>query len=325
MEETKSMTTKRILIFIGITFLITYGLEFGIIYPLSNQVATYSTSMTVGMTVMLLQITVAGMMFLPSIGVLLTRLITKEGFSDCWIKPRFRGHMRYYVMAWFLPAICTILGAVLYFVIFQKDFDGNLGYIISLYQAQGVTVDRIQAMTIALAQLAIGVFLSPILNILTCFGEEWGWRGYLLPKMKEKLPMLPMLLVNGIIWGLWHAPLTMLGHNYGLGYKGYPFTGILAMCLFCIVIGVFLTYVTLKTGSCLPAAIAHGGLNGMAAAGTLFLSSDAEISPFIGPAPTGIVGGAFFILLGIILSIVLVSNSPSAEEITDKPEDNAQL
>lgn len=313
MEETKSMTTKRILIFIGITFLITYGLEFGIIYPLSNRAETDLS----GMTAILVQVVVAGMMFLPSIGVLLTRLITKEGFSDCWIKPRFRGHIRYYVMAWFLPALCTALGAVLYFAIFQKDFDGNLGYIISLYQAQGITLDRSQAMMMALSQIIMGVFLAPLLNILTCFGEEWGWRGYLLPKMKEKLPMLPMLLVNGIIWGLWHAPLTILGHNYGSGYKGYPFTGILAMCLFCIIIGVFLTYVTLRTGSCLPAAIAHGSINGMAAAGTLFLSTNAESSPFIGPAPTGIVGGAFFLLLGIVLCLALVKDKSATQNIVE--------
>lgn len=304
MEENQTITTKRILIFIGITFLITYGLEFGIIYPLSNQAGTDIS----GVPPILLQLTVGSMMFLPSIGVLLTRLITKEGFSDCWIRPRFRGHFRYYVMAWFLPSLCTAFGAVLYFGIFQKDFDGNLGYVISLYQAQGVTIDRSQAMVIAISQIITGVFLSPILNILTCFGEEWGWRGYLLPKMKEKLPMLPMLLVNGIIWGLWHAPLTMLGHNYGLGYKGYPFTGILAMCLFCIVIGIFLTYVTLRTGSCLPAAIAHGSINGISAAGILFLSPDADMSPFLGPAPTGIIGGAFFILLGIVLCIALIKN-----------------
>lgn len=304
MDEKKRITTKRILIFIGITFLITYGLEFGLIYPLANRAETDIS----GITPILLQLAIGSMMFLPSVGVLLTRLITKEGFSDCWIKPHFRGHIKYYVMAWFLPSLCTALGAILYFGIFHKDFDGNLGYLISLYQAQGVTIRYSQAMTVAIAQILMGIFLSPILNIFTCFGEEWGWRGYLLPKMKERLPMLPMLLVNGIIWGLWHAPLTMLGHNYGLGYKGYPFTGILAMCLFCIVMGIFLTYVTVRTGSCLPAAIAHGSINGMAAAGTLFLSPDAEMSPFLGPAPTGIIGGAFFILLGIILCIALVKN-----------------
>lgn len=301
MKKEITVTTKRILIFIGITFFITYALEFGILYPLSNKTGTDLT----GTTTIILQLATAGMMFLPSVGVLLTRLITKEGFKDCWIKPNFKGHMKYYVMAWFLPALCIVLGAVVYFLIFRKDFDSNLGYLDQLYQAQNIKLAQSQLFLVAISQILSGIFISPILNIFTCFGEEWGWRGYLLPKMKEKLPIIPMLFVNGVIWGLWHAPLTILGHNYGVGYQGYPFTGIFAMCCFCIVMGVFMTYITLKTGSCLPAAIAHGSLNGLAAAGTLFLSVDATVNPFLGPAPIGIIGGIFFLLLAVILSIRL--------------------
>lgn len=308
MEKDTSLTTKRILIFIGITFLITYAAEFGIIYPLSARTGADFT----GASSVLLQLTTAAMMFLPSIGVLLTRLITKEGFHNCFIKPHFKGHIRYYVMAWFLPALCIILGACLYFLIFRRDFDRNFGYLAALYQSQGVTLEQSQLLTVVIAQFISGLLFAPILNIFTCFGEEWGWRGYLLPKMKEKLPMIPMLLVNGIIWGLWHAPLTMLGHNYGTGYKGFPFTGILAMCCFCIVLGVFMTYVTLKTGSCLPAAIAHGSINGFAAIGTLFLSVDVTANPFLGPAPTGIIGGAFFIILAVILSILLAKEQKAS-------------
>lgn len=302
MEQTKSLTTKRILIYIGITFVITYAAEFGIIYPLSNHAGTDLT----GVSTIILQLSVSAMMFMPSIGVLLTRLITKEGFRNCYIKPHLKGHMKYYIMAWFLPVLCIALGACLYFLIFPKEFDINLGYLNALYQAQGVEVEHSQLILAAVSQLVSGVLLAPILNIFTCFGEEWGWRGYLLPKMKEKLPMIPMLLVNGVIWGLWHAPLTILGHNYGVDYQGYPFTGIFAMCGFCIVVGIFMSYVTLKTGSCLPAAIAHGSMNGLASAGLLFMPADAAVNPFLGPAPTGIIGGAFFILLAVIFSILLI-------------------
>ena len=76
--------------------------------------------------------------------------------------------------------------------------------------------------------------------------------------------------INGIIWGLWHAPLTVMGHNYGVGYQGYPVTGILAMCVFCTVIGIILSYVTIKTGSCIPAVIGHAVLNGLSGAGIAY-------------------------------------------------------
>ena len=66
-----------------------------------------------------------------------------------------------------------------------------------------------------------------------------------------------MLLVNGIIWGLWHAPLTVSGHNFGTEYKFYPWLGILLMCLYCIVMNALLTLLTERTKSIYPASFCH--------------------------------------------------------------------
>ncbi|MFR3090703.1 MAG: CPBP family intramembrane glutamic endopeptidase [Eggerthella lenta] len=145
-----------------------------------------------------------------------------------------------------------------------------------------------------LAQLPFAVFLGPALNIFTTFGEEWGWRGYLVPKTAARLRIVPTLLVTGVIWGLWHAPLTIIGHNYGVGYPGWPFAGIAAMCVFCIVLGIFLTYVTVRTGSCLAAAVGHGAINGFVSAGIMFSVTGGN--PFVGPMPVGILGGSAFIV-----------------------------
>ena len=90
--------------------------------------------------------------------------------------------------------------------------------------------------------------------------------------MLKQFKVVPALLLSGLIWGLWHAPLTVMGHNYGVGYPGYPFMGIFAMCLFCIAMGIILSYVTIKTKSCIPAIMGHGTLNGFASAGLMFTS-----------------------------------------------------
>ncbi len=66
MEKDTSLTSKRILIFIGITFLITYAAEFGIIYPLSARTGADFT----GASSVLLQLTTAAMMFLPALCIL---------------------------------------------------------------------------------------------------------------------------------------------------------------------------------------------------------------------------------------------------------------
>ena len=113
--------------------------------------------------------------------------------------------------------------------------------------------------------------------------------------------MVPALLIGGLIWGLWHAPLTVMGHNYGVGYPGYPVTGILAMCVFCTVMGIILSYVTIKTKSCLPAVVGHGVLNGLASSGVYFTSLEKPYNVFLGPSSVGLIGGAGFIALAAVL------------------------
>ncbi len=133
--------------------------------------------------------------------------------------------------------------------------------------------------------------------------------------MMNKFKLLPMLLINGVIWGLWHAPLTALGHNYGLSYPGFPFTGIFAMCIFCTVLGIIFSYLTIRTKSCIPAVIAHGSLNGFAAVAMYFTVDGGN--PFVGPGATGIIGGSAFILTAIIL-YYLLKKANLAEKETEK-------
>ena len=56
---------------------------------------------------------------------------------------------------------------------------------------------------------------------------------------------------------MWHAPLTIAGHNFGTDYPGYPFAGIGLMCLMCIFMNIFLTLLTEKTKAISPASCCH--------------------------------------------------------------------
>lgn len=75
--------------------------------------------------------------------------------------------------------------------------------------------------------------------------------------------------------------------------------------MFCIVAGVIFSYITIRTGSCLPAMLAHGALNGFGSAG-IFFTDGIGINPFVGPAPTGIIGGSSFILCAIVMTVLLM-------------------
>lgn len=294
-NKDKKLETKRIIIYLILTFTLTIGYSVGIIYPLANKLTAAASAIT--------QLLVAAAMFMPAIGVLLTRLMTKEGFKNAWLHPHFKGNIKTYILAYFGPGILTILGILVYFLIFPGNFDPECGYMAAVLEASGASAEDVgmPLSVLMIVQALQALFMGPILNFFTCFGEEWGWRGYLLPKMAEKLPAIPMLLVNGIIWGLWHAPLTAIGHNYGVGYSGFPFTGIAAMCGFCIVMGIFLSYVSMKTKSCIPAVLGHGAVNSIAGLGMYFTKDGGN--PFIGPAPTGIVGAIPFIVVAVLMVV----------------------
>ena len=299
-----SLNTRRIILFVGLTFGLTWLYCLTVLYPrlAGGSLTTPAIS---------LQLLTAAVMFIPALGVLLTRFITGEGLQNPWLRPHFRGNLNVYLLAWFGPGLLTLLGAGIYFLLFPGSFDPELGYMAQTLAAAGADLSALPVPLPALlaVQLVQALVLAPVLNVLTCFGEEWGWRGYLLPKLADKLPPLPLLLVSGVIWGLWHAPLTIVGHNYGLDYPGFPFTGIAAMCLFCVCTGAFLSYVTLKTGSCIPAVLGHGAINGIGAVG-MFLTADGG-NPFIGPAPMGIVGGLPFLALAILLYVTYFSRRQS--------------
>ena len=304
--ETKKQELKRILVYTLTTFGLTWAYCLLVVYPIANGESLN------GIPAMATQFVVAAGMFCPAIGVLLTRLVTREGFKDCWLRPHIKGNIKHYLLAWFGPGVLTFAGMGVYFLLIPGSFDPECGYMRTVmaaagtpYEAQAVPMNLL--MTIQIVQ---ALLLAPILNFVTCFGEEWGWRGYLLPKVSKHYSAVPTMLITGIIWGLWHAPLTIIGHNYGLGYWGFPFTGIAMMCLFCITLGIFLSFVTLKTGSCIPAIIGHGAVNGIAAIGIYFTKDGGN--PFVGPAPTGIIGMIPF----IIVSIFMVVNLKNSERGT---------
>ncbi|WKY47285.1 CPBP family intramembrane metalloprotease [Eubacteriaceae bacterium ES3] len=281
---------KRIYIFLGICFALTWSLEF-------FMMANGGLSSTFGLLML------SAVMLIPAISTILTRLITKEGFKNFGIRPHLKGNVRWYLSAWFLPSILIGLGAILYFLIFPEHFDPTMSQMVSQYEAQGVALPEGSMTALFISQLAMGLLLGPALNIITTSGEEIGWRGYLLPKLMDKFSPRLSVIISGAIWGLWHAPVIAMGHNYGLDYPFFPWLGIFAMILWCIVLAAFFSFVTIKTKSWLPASIAHGSVNSFASISVFFTIGD--VSPFIGPLPVGIVGGAGVILLGIISFIKL--------------------
>ena len=80
----------------------------------------------------------------------------------------------------------------------------------------------------------MAVLLNSIIGAPLALGEEYGWRGYLLPRL---LPLgeIRATLLLGMIWGIWHLPVLLIGLNY----PSQPLWAALLVFIFNIVILAF--------------------------------------------------------------------------------------
>ncbi|HWH99618.1 MAG TPA: CPBP family intramembrane glutamic endopeptidase [Propionibacteriaceae bacterium] len=106
--------------------------------------------------------------------------------------------------------------------------------------------------------LAILTFVGVPVGAALAFGEEFGWRGYLLPKL---LPLgeVKAAIIVGLIWGPWHLPVLIVGLNY-------PGQSILAVLVVFVLSATLLSllharFFVASGGSLLAVSLLHGSLN----------------------------------------------------------------
>lgn len=138
-----------------------------------------------------------------------------------------------------------------------------------------------------------GVTYSAILG----FGEEFGWRGYLLWELAP-LGFWKASLVIGTLWGLWHAPLIVAGHNY----LSYPLVGIVVFTVICVAMSPLYTYLVVRSESVLPAAVFHGSSNTMVGL-VWYAGTDQPLLRELVASPGGVVGLIVFVVVGIAIAV----------------------
>ena len=294
--QRESLETKRIGLFLLVAFGISWsvGLYIYLTGGLANDAALLS-GVPFSRTLILLAV---GYMWGPALANVVARVATGEGRRNLQLSPSLRSGWRYWLGALVMPALLTLLGAGIYFGLLGGF---SMAPAETLYgqfvDAAGTELPGGVSGFVAL-QVVQAILLSPIVNSLFTFGEEFGWRGYLLPKLLPLGERQAILLV-GVIWGVWHWPIIAMGYNYGTGYPGEPWLGLLAMVWFTLVAGVFLAWVTLRGGSVWPAVLGHSAINGIAGLGLLFIASDPQT--LLGPAPTGVVASIPWTILAVWL------------------------
>lgn len=163
----------------------------------------------------------------------LKSLLDRLGFHRC--------RLRYILLAVLLPLIYLLIPYLIYWNLHPDDFAYS-----------GVALWRILADCLPVGIL--GIFGG----LLSSLGEEIGWRGFLLPALKERLGFNRAVLIVGLFWCLWHFPLLLFG-----GYmQGVPMWYQLPAFVLCIFpVSVIMAVLTEKSGSVWPAAFLHAAHN----------------------------------------------------------------
>jgi len=294
-------TKKNITIFLAFAFGISW--LSGLVIFLTGGIVN-SPEIVPGTGITLALILMASVyMWGPAMANIITRWVTREGWHSHFLKPFFKQSWLWMLIGWFGPAVLTILGSIIFFLLFPRYFDSGME-IVKSQLGQAVEIQNLTQLVIM--QTLVAALISPLLNLISTFGEEFGWRAYLLPKLVP-FGTRRALILSSIIWGIWHWPAVLMGHNYGLDYWGYPWSGLIATIWVMFSIGVFIGWLALKARSVWPAVFAHGALNGMAAIGMLFLSRQAPM--LLGPTPAGIVG-----LLPFTIITILILRNPGVDQ-----------
>jgi uncharacterized protein len=160
-----------------------------------------------------------GLWLFPYLGTLLTQSTTPTDLVG--------GAGVAMVLGMFAPMIAAL---IMRLFVSKEGVKGSLGLLRSwrYYLAALVApVVFVTAVVLIVQALGLGEFrwsqagwlvyltlmLKTLPNIPFTFGEEYGWRGYLLPRLLPLGEVRASLLV-ALIWGPWHVPFLLAGLNY---------------------------------------------------------------------------------------------------------------
>jgi len=239
-------------------------------------------------------------MFMPAISVfILSKFVWKTDVRGWGIQ---RPINRWFFAGWFWPIILVFatipVSLLIPGVSFAPGMEGLLAKYATLMPADQIAQMKAQISSFGplmiLIMIGQGMIAGITINAIAAFGEELMWRGFLLKEFKEK-GLWKASLIIGSIWGIWHAPLILQGHNY----PSHPYIGVLMMVIWCILLTPALIYFTARTRSVITAAVLHGTLNGSAMIAMVWIMGGNDLTVGV----TGLAGFITLIVLNVLLFI----------------------
>ena len=238
-------------------------------------------------------------MFFPMLTALVLQAIDKEKFNHTGLV-NFKISWAWLV-AWLLPVVMVLLCILVNGLMPGVELQYNAEQVIA---QQEIPEDQQELVREALGKLpawlmVVSTVFSALIagitvNAIAAFGEEYGWRCYLVGALRE-VKFWKAALFIGIVWGLWHFPIILMGYNY----PNEPQWGVLLMTIMCILLGIIELYFVLKTKSMVAAAVIHGTFNAMAGMTLLFTLGGNDFL-------NGMTGLSGFIVMAVVILCIWI-------------------
>lgn len=290
------MLSKKVLQFILLTFLISW----------SVALAAYLLHIRYGSILSLVILAVCYMpapacatLILQKLvyrGTLATYGVTLKNLSVRWLLITTVGFVWFIVLGTFV--VIGIFGNVFGVALFGRIDFSEAAFLrqltIFMHGAFGDVPQHLPIPPVAILLLSLvqGVIAGFTVNLPFTFGEELGWRGLLLRETQHS-GFLRSNLFIGVVWGLWHAPIIVQGHNY----PGHPVAGILMMTLFTTSLSFPMAYCRFKSRTILGPSALHGMFNPLGVLTVFFVVGANPLVGFV----AGVAGIAVTLLLTIAI------------------------
>ena len=207
------------------------------------------------------------LMYIPLIGAVITsrKYFKKQGSLGI---ARFKP---IYIFLALIPLIYLGFSYGLYWLIVKNSFNSSLSFNL---------------------ELIVAFFII----LITAFGEEVGWRGFMYPIVQRIMGWKKAIIVTGIIWALWHLPLMISGIYLPGTSMIY---GISFFIIEIIALTVILSWIRIISNSVWPAALFHGVHNFLDQAILQELTTNEKSAYFVGE--TGIITIVITILIAVLI------------------------
>lgn len=202
------------------------------------------------------------LMWVPALAGIIGRLIRSQSpFKGIGWNPL--KSFKWVLLAMIVPLLVFAFYASIIFALGIAEYDPEFvirdGSDISVRGVAMIFGAAPQNVFMFIGNFLLSFFIGNLIYMLTfALGEEYGWRGHLQPLITERFGLKKGLLFLGLIWGFWHLPGILMGHNF----PEYRFLGgLVLMPLACIGMSLAFGKSYLRSGNIWVPVMFHSAFN----------------------------------------------------------------